>query len=1262
MPDKKLHRRLENLFADRRPVAKDTPPSPAPTPTTEPPAAGAPIPAEAAPRLLGWTWEADEAGRYTFCSPEITTVLGYAPEEILGQALTNLLVEDPLQGAEDSGVRERVMEAIRQAQPLTDLRLAVRRQDGQSVYLVTQARPLFDEAGRLSGYQGVTHLAMPAVTPGETRPAETPPVQAVTPGGAPAEAFPIRPEAEVPALDETPPLSAIVAQPPETQPSPAQPGLRLTAAEWRAFLEKQGGQSWGYLDTVRGLAHLGDFTTSEMKMAVDRGGMVFYDAQSANFALDHAAKHAGRAMAIPIQLQDETIGVLDFFDESGGTWSEDDLALVQAVTDQLALALENARLFNATRDQLTKRTLLYEVTRAAASAANLQEALQSAVEALGRVLPEANLAILLLEADNRTLRIRASVGFSPDMASTLMTRLGAGVVGRVAQTNQPILIPDVRQHPDDLVWKSNTLSELAVPLALGDRVIGVLNVESPRVNAFDEADLQLLSTLAGTLSAIIVNNNLLAQINRERERLALLNDVLAALTQTLDLDTQISTVLSFAPRLGTQHGYLLLLGETEAETIFRSTLPGLDHFTESEARDFGNTIAKRGLERWVIEKRQPAVVPDTRKDDRWYTDPAHVEEEPARSVISVPLHTQRGALTGVLAFTHPVPGTLTKDQLSLVESITAQVTVAVENARLYEQTRTQRRSAESLARATQAMNRNALAEPQLMRALVDELFEAYRPDSVMVSRWEPASYMLTPDKARFDDEAVDPEAQAAAWQSFRATDRPDLLTIIETHQGAIRPLAEKDGQWAESMAFPLIYGSEVEGVVEVVHTSRVGGRGLDQDDLNLFQGIMTALTSALQSARLYAVQRETAERLAEVDRLKSQFLANMSHELRTPLNSIIGFSRVILKGIDGPLTDLQSQDLASIYNSGQHLLGLINDILDLARIEAGKMELVLDELDLHDIIKGVMSTAVGLVKDKPIALHEDTAPDVPTVRADSMRVRQVMLNLLSNAAKFTDEGSIILRTRPVQSLGPASGQIEAFVEISVIDTGHGIAPPDMTKLFEPFSQVDASATRKVGGSGLGLNICRQLVELHGGRIWVESDGVPGKGSTFSFILPVNRPELQDTRPPDEVGSDVETLLSIDDDQGVLNLYRRYLEPHGYQVMGVTKSAEAVERAAEVKPVAILLDVLMPGKDGWQVLSELKQNDQTRDIPVIMCTIASDPERAFSMGAVDYLAKPILESDLLRALKKLRAQPDASLESVLQIEDPLRGTAHKLPNV
>ena len=1318
MPDKKLRRRLENLFADRTVTTQTrTPPAPAPPVDREAPRqvedplqgraagpslAGAPdLPPDqptTPPRLLGWTWETDGSGRYTFCSPEVTAVLGYSVEEMLGQTLTNFLVDREvlrdLQGTEDAGAEQppegdlrQVMEAFSQGRPLDDLRLLIRRKDGQSVPLVTQARPLFDDAGRLSGYQGVTHRALPA--------------SLATEGSAEGlrEA-----EIEVPA-----PLAAS-----DTLRASAAAGLRsqipvrgLTAAEWRAFLDKQGGQAWGYLDTARGLSSVGDFTTPEMKTAVNNGEMVFYDNQSASPALGRGDRHAGRAIAIPIQLQNQTIGALDFFDESGGVWSEDDLALVRAVTDQLALALENARLFDATRDQLTKRTLLYEVTRAAASAVNLTEALQSAAEALARVLPDVNIAILLLEADNRTLRIRASVGFSPDMVNTLAARVGTGVVGRVAQTNQPALIPDTRsgQQPDYLAWKSNTLSALTVPLALGDRVIGVLNVESPRVNAFDESDLQLLSTLAGTLAAIIVNNNLLDQINRERERLALLNDVLEALTRTLDLDVQLDAVLSFAPRLGAQHGYILLLGEIEAETIFRSTIPGLEHFTPAEATEFGNTIARRGLEKWVIENRQAALVPDTRQDHRWLahgellresnrrapTDPSHAAEEPARSVISVPLRTSRGALSGVLAFTHPAPGTFTQDHLALVESISAQVAVAVENARLYAQTHAQRRNAETLARATQAMNRSALNENELLQALLDELFEAYHPDSVIIFQWELASHMLTPRHARFDPSLVEDPLQGVvtagggdspegmlrdapavedplqgsapqmqtAFRPVRAADRPALWTIIQTAQGAITPLREQNGQITESMALPLIYGGEVEGVVEVVHTSPVGRHGLDQDNLNLFQGIMTTLASALQTARLYAVQRETAERLAEVDRLKSQFLANMSHELRTPLNSIIGFSRVILKGIDGPVTDLQTQDLTSIYSSGQHLLGLINDILDLARIEAGKMELVLDELDLRDVIKGVLSTAVGLVKDKPITLHEEVALDLPPVHADSMRVRQVMLNLLSNAAKFTDEGRITLRARPVQTLSPVSGQTESFLEIGVIDTGHGIAPEDMAKLFEPFSQVDASPTRKVGGSGLGLNICRQLIELHGGRIWVESDGVPGKGSTFSFILPVNRPALQvedplqgDDRSREADDADAargaEVILSIDDDQGVLNLYRRYLEPRGYKVVGVTRSAEAVAQAAAVQPAAILLDVLMPGKDGWQVLAELKQNEQTRSLPVIMCTIASDPGRAFDMGAADYLTKPILESDLLRALSKipvrgknLRAQPEAT---------------------
>jgi Amt family ammonium transporter len=205
----------------------------------------------------------------------------------------------------------------------------------------------------------------------------------------------------------------------------------------------------------------------------------------------------------------------------------------------------------------------------------------------------------------------------------------------------------------------------------------------------------------------------------------------------------------------------------------------------------------------------------------------------------------------------------------------------------------------------------------------------------------------------------------------------------------------------------------------------------------------------------------------------------------------------------------------------------------------------------------------------------------------------------------------------------------------VIDTGGGIAAEDMPKLFEPFSQVDASATRKVGGTGLGLSICRQLVDLHSGRIWAESE--LGSGSTFSFILPVGLPDAavpQPTEAEPEAGDRV--VLAVDDDPGLVGLYRRYLEPHGYRVIGVNRSHEAIARATELRPIAILLDVLMPNKDGWQVLTELKRSELTRDIPVIMCTLITEPDRALQLGAADYLTKPILEGDLLRALRRLPA--------------------------
>jgi PAS domain S-box-containing protein len=434
------------------------------------------------------------------------------------------------------------------------------------------------------------------------------------------------------------------------------------------------------------------------------------------------------------------------------------------------------------------------------------------------------------------------------------------------------------------------------------------------------------------------------------------------------------------------------------------------------------------------------------------------------------------------------------------------------------------------------------------------------------------------------------------------------------------------------IAIPLKVGGRILGIIDIQSTQP---QAFTTDDISVLQSLADQVAVAINNATLYDESQKLIRNLKEVDQLKSQFLANMSHELRTPLNSIIGFSRVILKGIDGPVTDMQQQDLTAIYNSGQHLLGLINDILDLARIEAGKMELNFEEVRLSEMVHSVFSTAKGLVKEKPIKLIEKVPPDMPTVRGDTMRVRQVLLNLISNASKFTDEGSITVETTVQEA---PNGKLEAL--ISVIDTGPGISPEGQAKLFKAFSQVDGSATRKSGGSGLGLSICANLVQLHGGRIGVTSE--EGKGSTFWFTIPLFK------QPLDEIPAGKKVVLAIDDDPQVINLYERYLNPQGYHVVPLTEPARAKERVKELKPFAVTLDIMMPNIDGWTVLTELKSDPATRDTPIIICSIVEQTDKGFNLGASDYLLKPIVEEDLVRSLDRLNR--NGAIQRVLVIDD------------
>jgi signal transduction histidine kinase len=292
------------------------------------------------------------------------------------------------------------------------------------------------------------------------------------------------------------------------------------------------------------------------------------------------------------------------------------------------------------------------------------------------------------------------------------------------------------------------------------------------------------------------------------------------------------------------------------------------------------------------------------------------------------------------------------------------------------------------------------------------------------------------------------------------------------------------------MAVPMVVGGSVLGVFDV-QSERT--EGFSEEDANIYTTLASQVAVALQNARLYREQAETVARLRELDRLKTSFLANMSHELRTPLNSILGFADVMLEGIDGDLTENMDNDLRLIQKNGKHLLHLINDVLDMAKISAGKMNLTLERFRVHDVLEETVSLASSLAVEKSLALAIDPDSDREVeILADRTRISQVMLNLVSNAVKFTDNGGVRIR----------AGLRGDVVRVTVSDSGLGIPPDKLDVVFQEFTQVDTSPTRKAGGTGLGLPISRSLVQMHGGRLWAESSGVPGEGTTFLVELPL----------------------------------------------------------------------------------------------------------------------------------------------------------------
>jgi signal transduction histidine kinase/DNA-binding response OmpR family regulator/HAMP domain-containing protein len=445
-----------------------------------------------------------------------------------------------------------------------------------------------------------------------------------------------------------------------------------------------------------------------------------------------------------------------------------------------------------------------------------------------------------------------------------------------------------------------------------------------------------------------------------------------------------------------------------------------------------------------------------------------------------------------------------------------------------------------------------------------------------------------------------------------------------------------------AFGFPILVGTEVVGVLEFFTSEP---KEPDEPLLAAMTYIGTQLGRVFERHRAEGELRQARDLAEQANRAMSQFLANMSHELRTPLNAIIGYSEILQEDAVDLGQEAFILDLTKINTAGKHLLTLINDILDLSRIEAGKMPLFLETFDVASLLQDVVAIVHPMVEKNANRLEVHTGERLETMHADVTKLRQCLLNLLSNASKFTQNGTITL------DVARDRDESHAWMTFRVRDTGIGMTPEQVQKLFQAFAQADAATTRQYGGTGLGLAISRRFCQMMGGDITVESEA--GKGSTFTLRLPAEVSEASAVpavpktvpTPAPERGK---TVLVIDDDPTVRDLMTRFLTTEGLHVVTATGGEEGLRLARELQPHVITLDVIMPGMDGWTVLRTLKDDPEVADIPVLMVTVVDNQRMGYVLGAADYMTKPIDRARLSALLRKYR--PQASPGRALVVED------------
>ena len=811
-------------------------------------------------------------------------------------------------------------------------------------------------------------------------------------------------------------------------------------------------------------------------------------------------------LAAPLIRDGVAVGAILLRKTEPKAFTERQVALVEAFASQAVIAFENVRLFNETKTALERQTATGEVLKAISrSAFDLQLVLDTVIETAVRLAKADWGNVLRLEDGG--LRLVAATGEARQRYVEWMREhpLPLDVTsasGRATIERRTVHIPDVLADPDygrdrpELQQLGGFRTVLAVPMVRDTTVIGTIAVDRNESVPFSADEIALIETFADQAAIAIENVRLFNETKAALEQQTATSEMLKTISRSaFDVDAVLATVVESTVHLCAADFGALYQRQDGDDFRLVSTF-GTPPARPINAR-FRPQLVPEAFHSRAVTTRETVHVPDVRAE---LGDSERVRAFGYRSVLAVPL-VRDDVAVGILLLWRYVLRPFTESQRRLAQTFADQAVIAIENVRLYSETKEALKRQTAVSEVLKTISRTVFDLEPTLQAVLDNAGRLAEADIAFMSRRVAAGvspsarYARTPELRellrRIDAEAIPPEldftrsVMGRMYATGRSVHVPDL-TLEPDMLANSRVL--KGVRARTVLAVPV--RSEGEVIAGFV-VARLTPRPLEDREIQLIETFADQAGIAIQNVRLFNEIQEKSAQLEVANRHKSEFLANMSHELRTPLNAIIGFSEVLLQGIFGDLNDKQREYLEDVLTSGKHLLSLINDILDLSKIEAGRMELELSTFSL----RAALESGLVIVRERAmrhgITLTSVIPSDLPTIEADERKVKQILYNLLSNAVKFTpDGGRVEVRVR-------TEGD---DVEIAVKDNGIGIAPEDQPKVFEEFRQVGRERSRE--GTGLGLTLTKRFVELHGGRIWLES--ATGSGSTFSFTLPLRR--------------------------------------------------------------------------------------------------------------------------------------------------------------